>query len=523
MKQNKSFLNISNVLLLLAILVAVNILASRVFMRVDVSEGQLFTLSDYSRQVVADLRDPVTVKAYFSRNLGQHNNVRQYVKDKLGDYRSYSHGQFTFEMIDPGDDDDMLRQEAAGYGVQPFQMKTLENDKLEVKLVWMGLVFIYGDKKETIPVVQQINNLEYDITSLIRRLTEITPTRIGILQGHGEPGLDDRLSLFHEILSKNYYLEPVDLTQVHHIDTGLQALLMISPNQQFSAGDKALLDEYFMAGGRMGIFTNSVEADIQTQQGTPRVLGLEDLLSSWGVALRDNLVMDKQSGMVQVRMGGQGLMAMFPVSMQYPFFPQVTGFNREMSISKGVESAQLFFPSSLDTALAAKAGVQVEPFAWSSPNTRVMSDRYQLGIQQQYTAADFPDGRQIFGAAYSGSFNSAQHDAALLDSMRITMPAASPENRLAVCADGYFVLNDFLGQRQVANLELAQNIVDWLVQDEGLINIRSKTVTDRPLKEISAGARKLVKWLNILGAPLLLVLFGLVRWQMKRNLRKQEL
>jgi hypothetical protein len=152
-----------------------------------------------------------------------------------------------------------------------------------------------------------------------------------------------------------------------------------------------------------------------------------------------------------------------------------------------------------------------------------MSDRYQLGIQQQYTAADFPDGRQIFGAAYSGSFNSAQHDAALLDSMRITMPAASPENRLAVCADGYFVLNDFLGQRQVANLELAQNIVDWLVQDEGLINIRSKTVTDRPLNEISAGARKLVKWLNILGAPLLLVLFGLVRWQMKRNLRKQEL
>ena len=111
MKQ-KSIFNLSNLLLLLAVLVAVNILAGRIFYRLDVSEGRLFTLSDYSRQVVADLKDPVTVKAYFSRNLGQYNNVRQYVKDKLADYRSYSHGSFNFELIDPGEDE-QLKQEAA--------------------------------------------------------------------------------------------------------------------------------------------------------------------------------------------------------------------------------------------------------------------------------------------------------------------------------------------------------------------------------------------------------------------------
>lgn len=216
-------------------------------------------------------------------------------------------------------------------------------------------------------------------------------------------------------------------------------------------------------------------------------------------------------------------MSMFPVSMQYPFFPRVTGFNRELSISKGVEAAQLFFPSSLDTSLASRAGIKVEPFAWSGANTQVMTNRYELGIRQQYTAADFPDGRQLFGAAFSGSFPSGQHEAALLDSMSINLPAASPENRLAVCGDGYFVMNDFLGQRQLANLELAQNIVDWLVQDEGLINIRSKVVTDRPLTEISAGSRNVIKWLNILGTPVLLVLFGMIRWQMKRTRRKQEL
>ena len=521
MKQ-KSIFNLSNLLLLLAVLVAVNILAGRIFYRLDVSEGRLFTLSDYSRQVVADLKDPVTVKAYFSRNLGQYNNVRQYVKDKLADYRSYSHGSFNFELIDPGEDE-QLKQEAAGYGVQPIQMQTLEDDKLEVKLVWMGLVFLYGDKKETVPAVQQIDNLEYDLTSLIKRLTEAAPTRIGILQGHGEPSLDQQLTFFNQVLSKNYYLEPVDLTAVHHIDTGLQALLLISPTETYGPGALALLDEYFMSGGRMGIFTNSVEADIQTQQGTPRAHGLDELLSAWGVGIRGNLVMDQQSGMVQVRRGGQGLMAMFPVSMQYPFFPRVTGFNSEMSISKGVESAQLFYPSSIDTSLAAPAGVKVEPFVWSSPHTQVMKGRYQLGIQQQYTPVDFPDGRQIFGAAYSGSFTAGRHDPGVLDSLSIDLPGASPENRLAVCGDGYFVMNEFLGQRQLANLELAQNIVDWLVQDEGLINIRSKVVTDRPLAEISSGTRNFVKWLNILGAPVILVGFGVVRWQMKRNRRKQEL
>jgi len=75
----------------------------------------------------------------------------------------------------------------------------------------------------------------------------------------------------------------------------------------------------------------------------------------------------------------------------------------------------------------------------------------------------------------------------------------------------------------MANLGFAQNIVDWLVQDEGLINIRSKVVVERPLRETTAGTRTFIKWLNILGAPVILVGFGIVRWQMKRNRRKQEL
>jgi len=532
MKQ-KSVLNISNLLLLLAVLVAVNVLSTRFFYRFDVSEGEIFTLSDYSRQVVADLKDPVTVKAYFSRNLGQYNNVRQHVKDKLADYRSYSHGKFSFELIDPGEDE-QLKQEAAGYGVQPIQMQTLEDDKLEVKLVWMGLVFLYGDKKEIMPTIPQINNLEYDFTSLLKRLTAAAPTRIGILQGHGEPLPDDQLAFLTEMLSKNYYIEPVDLTKVHHIDTGLQALLLISPTENYSPAALALLDEYFMYGGRLGIFTNNVETNMQNQQGSLqgslRNHGLHELLSAWGVSIQDNLVMDQQCGKAPTSSGGRGIFSMFSVMMHYPHFPRVTGFNSDMSISKGVEIVQLFYPSSLDTSVATHTGVKVEPFVWSSPHTQEMKGRFQLGIQQQYSPADFPDGRQIFGAAYSGSFPAGRHDAGLLDSLGINLLPASPENRLAVCGDGNFINNIFLTkflrteqQRIMANLGFAQNIVDWLVQDEGLINIRSKVVVERPLRETTAGTRTFIKWLNILGAPVILVGFGIVRWQMKRNRRKQEL
>ena len=511
----------SSGLLILGIIIAVNILSGRFFGRLDISEGKLYTLSDYSRGVVSNLEDPITVKAYFSRNLGQYNNVRQYVKDKLADYRSYSHGQFNFEMINP-DDNEELKQEAESFGIRPIQMQSLENDKMEVKLVFMGLVLIHGDKRELLPVVANTENLEYDITSAIKRLTMDKIPRVGILQGHGEPDLNEGLGNFQQVLSKNYEVTPVDLPSVSRIDGNLETLLLISPTEEFSDADKAKLDEYLNQGGRLGIFLNKVQADMQTQQGTLLRLNLDDLLQNWGIEVRDNLIMDMQSGVVQVRMGGNSIFSIIPVTMQYPFFPKVTNFNRELSISKDVESAQLFFVSSLDTSYAASAGVQVTPFAWSGSKTSAVTGRFNLGIKQKYLDSDFPDGVQIYGAVYTGSFTSKYSGSSVADSLGLTINPHSPETRVAVMGDGNFLQNTFLSQGQLANLELAQNLVDWLTQDEGLINIRSKAVTDRPLRELDPSMKAVVKWLNILGAPVILVLVGIFRWQAYRRRTKQE-
>ena len=82
-------------------------------------------------------------------------------------------------------------------------------------------------------------------------------------------------------------------------------------------------------------------------------------------------------------------------------------------------------------------------------------------------------------------------------------------------ADGDFVQDSY--SQQGDNLALVQNIVDWLSQDEGLISIRSKTITSRPLVELEPGTRKLIKWFNILAVPVIFILFGLVRWMARRR------
>jgi len=428
----------------------------------DTSEGRVFTLTDHTRQVLADLSDPIIVRAYLSRNLGLYDSHRQYIIDKLAEYRDYSRGRFSFDIFDPSLDE-QVKREAADYGVESIQMQTLEFDILDVREIWLGLVLMCGNRHETIPSIQQLDDLEQDLTSLTHLLATSETRRIGILQGHGEPTLDQHLTYLDEILSKNYHLEPIDLTKEQHVDSSLQALLLISPTETYGPGSLALLDAYFMSGVRLGIFTNSVTADIQTQQGAPREHGLGDLLTGWGVNIKQNLVQDKQCGMVQVRQGGQALMALFPVSMQYAFFPRVTGFSSAMSISEGIEAAQLFYPSSLDTSLVTVADVRIEPFAWSSPHTHVVKDRFQLGIKQEYTLSDFPDNRQLFGVACSGHFPAGQYDADLFDSLDLDPPAVSSENRLVVFGDGYFVQDEYLGQQQLANLRLAENIVEWLV------------------------------------------------------------
>src|SRR5437879_334397 len=141
-------------LLITGILLLLNVLSSRFFTRVDLTKEKIYTLSDASRNLVRSLDDKFLVKAYFTSDLpAPYNNNRREVQDQLDEYRAYAGGNFQYEFIDPSKKPE-LEQEAERYGVPAVQVQVLKEDKLQIEKAHMGLVLLYGDKQEHLPVIQ---------------------------------------------------------------------------------------------------------------------------------------------------------------------------------------------------------------------------------------------------------------------------------------------------------------------------------------------------------------------------------
>ena len=143
---------------------------------------------------------------------------------------------------------------------------------------------------------------------------------------------------------------------------------------------------------------------------------------------------------------------------------------------------------------------------------------YQFMRSMPYNQSNLP-----LAAAIRGTFKSYFADKEIPQAEGVSAPTTeklteSVENRLIVVGDGDFVRDDY--RMNQSSVTFFLNIVDWLAQDEDLIAIRSKTITDRPLKELSSGSRKAVKYLNVLGTPLLVIIAGLVHWRMRRSRKR---
>ena len=115
----------------------------------------MYSLSSSSESVIGKIDDLMTVKVYFSNDLpGDYANNRRYLQDILEEYAAYSDGNIHFEFHRPNDDE-KIQEDAQKSGIQPVQLQVIENDNIAVKRVYMGMVFIYEDARESIPIIQK--------------------------------------------------------------------------------------------------------------------------------------------------------------------------------------------------------------------------------------------------------------------------------------------------------------------------------------------------------------------------------
>jgi gliding-associated putative ABC transporter substrate-binding component GldG len=499
--------------IVLAILIVLNIISIRIFARFDLTRNSQFTLSEANK---------VTVRAYFTEDLpAPYNNNRRALLDELNDYRAYARGNFQFEFIDPsGEKGEMDAQQQ---GVAPLQVQVIKEDKAQVQRAYMGMVFLYEDKKEVIPVIQNLSTLEYEISSTIKRLTSKSQKKIGFLTGQGEPALTE-LRGVQDPMRKQYEFTTVDVSKSTPVPQDVNALVVLAPTGPFTEPQKFQIDQYIMRGGRVAFLLNKVDATLQRQYGRSIDLHLDDMLAAYGLRLNTDLVRDAQCANISLvqQQAGFSIQSQVP----FPYLPLVSNFSKGNAMVKDLQGVILFFTSSVDTERIGQLGLNAEILMRSSKQSGRLTGMFMYDPLQHYVRSDFEESGIPLAAIVQGHFTSLYQGKPVppdTSAGALPLPSSpigtSPETRIVLVGDGDFIRDQYAGGNK-DNVTFFANMIDYLVDDAGLITIRTKEAINPPLDPVADATKKVVKYADMGVPPLLVIGYGLLRWRMRKARKK---
>ena len=556
--------SVGTLVLIAGALVVLNLLAYFYgFGRIDLTENRVWSLSEGSKELVANLDDEMEITAYYSNNMpAPHNATSEYVRDILEDYADASKGNIQLSWVSVETDDD--KETAEEDGVQPNVVRIFENDRVSDTEVYAGLVIKYLGNTEVIAPLLSVEGLEYTLTTKIKELSG-DKTVVGIVSGHQGPTLQQGLTSLREALP-TYELREVPATEP--IDPSeIPALLLVAPGTELGVDELMNIDQYVMAGGSLGVFGAALSISV-AEGGQPNITpfesGIDRLLERWGVKHGNGVVHD----WLCTRVAMQGPFGI-PMAVPYPPSPEVafTDEQREHMAAFRLPNAPMPLTTPLELTTAGE-GVSIKVLARSSENSwLVTGDNLDLAPKQPREWIPTNDaGPFELMVAIEGELPSAFAGGGMSTGEG---PAPSPELeasngevRVLVAGSSGVLRDEFLPPANQgrprdlgALMALALNSIDWLAAESELIAIRAKNVEDPKLQVPDAVAeaeeealeamaaedraaaeealekrkeavaewdrrKSTYKWMNTLGIPFLFALFGIIRWRMRTARRK---
>jgi gliding-associated putative ABC transporter substrate-binding component GldG len=525
----------SNVLLytvfIVGAIVAVNLLGTRVFGRVDLTENDVYTLSQPSKDLVKKLPDYMTVKAFISKDLPPElTTVSRYVRDLIDEYKTSSNGKFKWEAIDPGLDK-KLEDEATRCKVQKLQIQVMRNQKFELGAYYLGLCLQYGSEIESIPQVVRAEGLEYQMSSLIKKLTT-KKKKVAFTTGHGEADTSQGFQSLKGGLEQEFELTTVNPSQAE-IGKDVDALVVGGPKQPFDEKGQKEIDKFLMEGKGVVFLIDGIALQApggmggqaaRLKMGQPNDTGLGKILEAYGFKVNQDFVFDPQNAPGPVDINGRPMLANLPF-----FVAAETAADKSLTVLDGVRGAVFPFASSVDLVGPLKGGKPAKgklwPLATSSSESWRHTGFFVLGAGTKIEEGK-DRSKATLAYAYQGPLKSAFAPA--------NAPAVSDPNapvtdskrpvRLVVVGDSDFSNDEYVQYARFlsfygAGAQMLLNAVAWTVEDEALTPLRSKNVIPRPIKVASEASAAALQWANVLGLPLAFCVFGLFRWRFRRASR----
>lgn len=578
MKNSKRTQSLIWLAMLLAIVIVINLLGSFVYTKFDLTEDKRFTMMKATNKLLSSLKKDTTaftIEIYLEGEFSsEFRHLQNATRDLLNIFRERSGKMIDYRFLNPLQGNEIenkeMQQKLAKQGIIPLEI--IDKRQAKAMLVFPSAVIRYGNQIQAISLIElgdryyqpsdidpSINFLEYKFATAIQKLKQRERPRIVLMDGHGElqrPFTNE----FEKALFEYYDIARLNLSEVNQIDSNINLVIVQKPQKPFSYDDQFKIDQYVMNGGRIIWMIDglNIEDDsIRNNRGQAVPFenqhDLQKLLFNYGARINANLVASFDAAAIVGLQSGQG-QKINPKWFYYPLaFPFLTPIEAKETgktsidhpIVKNMDFVLAKYAASIDT-VKTKAAITKIPLLRSSKYSRVQypPTPVSLDIIDPAIKADaFTKGNQTIAVLLEGNFESFFRNRL---PQEVTSKWAAAGNypiksqgsfaKMIVISDGDMARNDVYpssgktlplgagfhpetGPRVFANKEFLMNSIEYLLDDSGLIEARSKEIKLRPLDQERAFKEE-TKWQMInLGVPLVvLIIFGVI-YSWRRNKR----
>jgi len=531
----------SKISVLLIGIILLNIIGSSIYKRFDLTEDKRYTLSKATLNIVENVKDIITITVYLKGDFpAEFKRLQTETKLHLEELKARNKN-IQFRFVNPTE----ISQKLIEIGLEPSQLQIQENGKLSEIMMFPWAVVSHKNKTENVSLLKNvfsnsqdqqlessIQNLEFAFANAIHKVTSEKSKKIAVLRGNGELN-DVYIADFLGKLGEYYFLAPFTLDSVavqpqktFEEISEFDLAIIAKPTQKFTEAEKFTLDQFVMNGGKTLWLIDNVQAELDSLMQTgetlayPRDLGLTDLFFNYGIRINPDLITDLYSSEIPLATGNIGNQTQFNQFL-WEYFPLVNSQNNH-PINNNIEAVNLKFANSIDLL---KNEIQKTVLLQSSPLSKSIGTPSIISLRtitQKPNQAEYNKGNKPISVLLEGKFKSAYFER--IKPFKISEPKENGiENKMIVISDGDIIanelskgkplelgLNKWTGQRY-GNKEFLLNTVNYLLDDSGLVNIRSKTVKIDYLNKEKAFSEA-TKWqlINMLFPIIILIFSGLI-------------
>lgn len=538
----------------------IGFISSQLFFRLDMTAEKRYSITKVSKEIVKQLDKPIDITLYLAGELpAGFRKLQKSIEEKIADYNAYSSKPIHLNIVDPYEITNVQKRnqlfsELTDKGLLPTDIRQNKEQGTVTLRIFPGALIYYGEKRLSINLLKNnpalrpevnlnnsIETLEYEFTNAFSELLNPEKQTVAFLSGHGELN-EYETNDFAQTLSEKYNVTGVNAQQLSSGGAKIKALIVANPTQPFAENDKFYIDQYLMKGGRILWLIDPVMVSLDSLSNGmmtlafPQSLNLDDQFFKYGVRLNTNLVQDVECLMLPVNTSPKGQPARFEPAPWY-FSPLLIPSEKHV-ISRNINRVKGEFVSSIDT-VGKSEQMRKSVILTTSPYSLVSNTPMEISLASINNPPDrrlFHQPSQTVGVLLEGTFSSvfANRMVSSFGVNTTDVKAQSEPTRMIVLSDGGLIANkyritggqsefmplgyDQYSQQTFGNKAFLLNAINYLCDDQGLMELRSRVFKIRLLDKVRLREGKTTWQLINVAIPLILIaLFGVVYIFLRRR------